>query len=224
MSHAAACRKARPIPALLALLAGAGAGAQEPVRTVSEPIPDAVWAAMQGKSWHADRPCPGRGELVLLTVPYLDFDGKARTGRLIVASAEGDRIARAFDAIFESGTFRIARMELVDSYGGDDDASMAANNTSAFNCRYVGNSNKLSEHAFGTAIDINPVQNPYVTKAGTYPAEGEAFDEAHERKGDVTGIILAGDAVTKAFRDAGWSWGGNWKTKKDYQHFSLTGN
>lgn len=220
----AAARRATPLlVALPALFVGA-APAQEPARTVSEPIPDAVWAAMQGKSWHADRSCPGREELVLLTVPYRDFDGNRQTGQLIVAKAEGERIARAFDAIFESGTFRIARMALVDAYGGDDDASMAANNTSAFNCRHVGGTKKLSEHAFGTAIDINPVQNPYVTNAGTYPAEGAAFDEAHERKGDVTGIILPGDAVTKAFGDAGWSWGGNWKTKKDYQHFSLTGN
>lgn len=210
---------------VLALLAGAdAAAAQEPARAAAEPIPDAVWNAMQGKSWHADRGCPGRDALVLLTVPYLDFAGNRHTGRLIVAKTEGDRIARAFDAILASGTFRIARMEPVDAYGGDDDASMAANNTSAFNCRTIGGTSKLSEHAFGTAIDINPVQNPYVTKAGTYPPAGEAHDEAHERKAGVTGIILDGDAVTKAFKDAGWSWGGNWKTKKDFQHFSLTGN
>jgi poly-gamma-glutamate synthesis protein (capsule biosynthesis protein) len=210
---------------VLALLAGAdAAAAQEPPHTTAEPIPDAIWAAMQGKSWHADRKCPGRDELVLLTVPYLDFDGARQTGQLIVAKAEGDRMARAFDAILAGGAFRIARMELVDAFGGDDDASMAANNTSAFNCRYVGGTTKLSEHAFGTAIDINPVQNPYVTRAGTYPPQGEAYDEAHERKGDVTGIILEGDPVTQAFKDAGWSWGGNWKTKKDFQHFSLTGN
>lgn len=207
------------------LLAGINlAAAQEPARATAEPIPDAVWVAMQGKSWHADRGCPGRDALVLLSVPYLDFDGIGHTGQLIVAKSQGEKIARVFDTIFRSGGFRIARMKLVDAYGGDDDASMAANNTSAFNCRYIGGTTKLSEHAFGTAIDINPVQNPYVTKAGTYPSLGEAYDEAHERKPGVTGIILDGDAVTKAFKDAGWSWGGNWKTKKDFQHFSLTGN
>lgn len=211
------------VASAVALLAGADAAAAQE-RARAEPIPDTIWAAMQGKSWHADRGCPGRDTLVLLTVPYLDFNGNSRTGRLIVAKSEGEKIARAFETIFAGGAFRIARMEPVDAYGGDDDASMAANNTSAFNCRYVGGTSKLSEHAFGTAIDINPVQNPYVTKAGTYPPQGEAYDEAPERKSGVTGIILEGDAVTKAFRNAGWSWGGNWKTKKDFQHFSLTGN
>ncbi|MES0056574.1 M15 family metallopeptidase [Mesorhizobium sp. M0078] len=192
-------------------------------KTTSQPIPDTIWQKMQGKSWHADLPCPARTDLLLLTVPYTGFDGQKKTGHLIVAKAHAANIAAAMDRIFASGTFRIERMELVDKYGGDDDASMADNNTSAFNCRFVGGTNTLSAHALGIAIDINPVQNPFVTKSNTYPPAGKAFDEAHERISSVTGIILPGGEVTTSFGDVGWTWGGTWDSKKDYQHFSQSG-
>ena len=188
--------------------------------TRTEPIPDAVWQAMQGRSWHANLPCPARGELVLLTVPYIGFDGRSKSGQLIVAKAHASAIAKTFDNIFAARSLRIERMELIDKYGGDDDASMAANNTSAFNCRYVGGTTTLSAHALGIAIDINPVQNPYVKGARTYPPAGKSFDEPSERKPDVMGIILKDDAVVHAFKHEGWKWGGDWSSPKDYQHFS----
>jgi len=199
-----------------------------------EPIPDAVWQAMQGKSWHGsfaaaqcarpeDCACPPREALVLLSVPYRDFDDRERIGRLIVARAVADEIAGAFTEIFESGQFRIAGMELVDQYGGDDDASMAANNTSAFNCRLTTSGRTLSAHAFGTAIDINPLNNPYVRGKTTLPPAGQAFDEAAERAAGHPGVIVAGDVVTGAFAKRGWVWGGNWTNLKDYQHFSKDG-
>lgn len=192
-------------------------------QTTSKPIPDDVWQDMQGKSWHADLPCPAREKLVLLTVPFIGFDGQAKTGQLIVAKAHADSVAAAMDRAFESGTFRIERMDLVDKFGGDDDASMAANNTSAFNCRFVGGTTTLSAHALGIAIDINPIQNPFVKNSNTFPPAGKDFDEPHERRSSVTGIILEGDVITKAFEDQGWVWGGTWTSKKDYQHFSQNG-
>lgn len=194
-----------------------------PARTMSEPIPDTVWDAMQGKSWHADMPCPARDKLVLLTVPFIGFDGARKTGQLIVAKDQGDRIAKVFDQILAAGTFRIERMDLVDKFDGNDDASMAANNTSAFNCRFVGGTTTLSAHALGIAIDINPIQNPFVKGSSTFPPAGKAFNESHERKSSVIGIILAGDAVTAAFKAQGWKWGGDWTGKKDWQHFSENG-
>ena len=120
-------------------MAAARAAGTEAETASSEPIPDAVWQEMQGKSWHDGLPgglqCPARDTLVLLTVPYHDFAGEARRGRLIVAKSVADKVGKVFDEIFASNAFRIERIELVDKYGGSDDASMAANNTSAFNCR-----------------------------------------------------------------------------------------
>jgi poly-gamma-glutamate synthesis protein (capsule biosynthesis protein) len=178
---------------------------------------------MQGSSWHANLNCPPRRRLVLLTVPYLDFNGQTQLGNLVVAQRVADELAAIFVDIFRSGAFRIQRMQLIDAFGGNDDASMAANNTSAFNCRLKTGGTTLSAHSFGTAIDINPVQNPYVTRTTTLPEAGKAFDTPAERMAGVTGIILKGDVVTKAFARRGWGWGGNWTRPKDYQHFSKDG-
>lgn len=199
--------------------AAAFADAQE-IRTTVAPISDEVWARMQGRSWRAHLPCPRRDELALLSVPYWDFEGRPQTGSLIVARSAAADVARAFDEIFASGKFRIARMRLIDEYGGDDDASMADNNTNGFNCRTVVGSGGLSKHARGLAIDINPVQNPYREARETAPPAGRAYDEPHERRASVVGLITKGDVVTRAFARIGWSWGGDFKRSKDYQHFA----
>jgi hypothetical protein len=112
-------------------------------------------------------------------------------------------------------------MQLVDVYSGDDDRSMAANNTSAFNCRKVAGTSKWSEHAYGRAIDVNPVQNPYVTRSGKVsPATGKRW--ANRAQG-LPGMIHSGDKTVKAFAAIGWKWGGTWRGARDYQHFSSTG-
>jgi hypothetical protein len=116
--------------------------------------------------------------------------------------------------------FPIERMELVDNYGGSDDASMAANNTSAFNCRPVAGTNRWSEHAFGRAIDINPVQNPYVAGGRVSPPNGAPFVN---RAVGAPGLIRSGDVVVQAFAAVGWGWGGNFSSSRDYQHFSASG-
>ncbi len=119
----------------------------------------------------------------------------------------------------------IARMRLVDAYRGDDDRSMAANNTSAYNCRSVAGSTSWSEHAYGTAIDVNPVQNPYVQAGSVAPPSGQRYADLDRSPGTrlPPGVVQAGDAVVRAFAAIGWEWGGRWTTSKDYQHFSLTG-
>jgi hypothetical protein len=204
------------------MLAGASANARG-AKVTAEPIPDAIWAYMQGRSWRAELPCPRREELVLLRVPYLDFDGNAQTGSLIVARSVAKAVAAAFQEIYDSGKFRIYRMSLIDEFGGDDARSMAANNTSAFNCRTT-DRGAMSRHAYGMAVDINPVQNPYREGNLTEPDAGRAYDQPYKRKRDIVGIIVDGDVVTRAFSRQGWRWGGHWKRSVDYQHFSNDGH
>lgn len=199
-----------------------------------EPIPDEIWRTMQGRSWHASFDdakcktakactCPPRDSLVMVSIPYRDFDNETRVGRMVVARDVASEVVDIFVEIFESRTFRIQTMEMVDHFGGDDDSSMAANNTSAFNCRLTTGGSRLSSHALGTAIDINPVQNPYVRGDTTLPPAGDAFDEASERTEPVPGLVVRGDVVTTAFAKRGWTWGGDWSSLKDYQHFSKDG-
>jgi poly-gamma-glutamate synthesis protein (capsule biosynthesis protein) len=111
-------------------------------------------------------------------------------------------------------------MRLVDDYGGSDDASMDADNTSAFNCRNVAGTSRWSEHAYGRAIDINPVENPYVAGSHVSPAAGRAFLDRSQRR---PGVVRAGDAVVRAFARVGWGWGGDFSSAQDYQHFSASG-
>jgi poly-gamma-glutamate synthesis protein (capsule biosynthesis protein) len=119
-------------------------------------------------------------------------------------------------------------MERVDKYGGNDTASMAANNTSAFNCRPVEGTTRLSAHASGLAIDINPVQNPWVKGNEVDPVAGRPFDTVPKRQAAQNrgqpGIILGGGAAVATFKRNGWTWGGDWRSEKDYQHFSYTGD
>ena len=204
------------------LLYAASAQASD-VKGHSSEIPDAVWKDMQGKSWHAYLPCPPRQDLRYLVVPFRDFTGKTQVGELIVAKNQADNVVAAFDEIFASDTFRIEKMKLVDVYGGSDDASTGDNNTSAFNCRTVAKSKVLSSHARGTAIDINPVQNPYVVFKNGKPTKVNPYDEDKERLASVIGLITSGNVVDKAFAKRGWKWGGYWKSKKDYQHISADG-
>jgi hypothetical protein len=208
---------------LLALLPVALPATAQESRALYGPIPDDVWRSMQGRSWRAELPCAPREELVLMHVPYRDFNGATQSGRMIVARKVAAQVAEIFDDIYASGKFRIFQMRLVDDFDGSDDRSIAANNTSGFNCRTTDHG-ALSKHALGLAIDINPVQNPYREGAVTAPEAGRAYDAPQKRHSGVTGIILPGDVVTRAFARRGWSWGGNWRHTVDYQHFSYGGH
>ncbi len=171
-------------------------------------------------SWRPGCPVPLE-DLRLLTVAHWGFDGREHRGELVVHADAADGLGGVFRSLFDA-RYPIERMELVDVYGADDDASMAANNSSGFNCRPVtGNPGVWSEHSFGRAIDLNPVQNPYVTSAGAVlPPSGEAYVD---RSRSSPGMIHADDAVVRAFAAIGWAWGGDWTSPKDYQHFSATG-
>ena len=109
----------------------------------------------------------------------------------------------------------LERVERIEAYGGSDDASMAANNSHAFNCRRITGGGSWSQHAFGIAVDLNPVQNPDVRDGTVLPPEGEAYlDRSDVREG----MVLEGGVVVDAFDAIGWTWGGRWNTLKDYQH------
>jgi hypothetical protein len=211
------------VAALLLGLLLTGEASAERARVAYGPIPDEIWSYMQGRSWHQELPCPQRNELVLLRIPYLDFQGNTQVGSMIVARSEATKVAAAFQEIYDSGKFRIYRMALIDEYQGDDDKSMQANNTSAFNCRTT-DRGAMSRHALGMAVDINPIQNPYREGNVTSPEAGRAYDQPHKRRSDIVGIIVNGDVVTRAFARQGWRWGGNWKRTVDYQHFSNDGH
>jgi poly-gamma-glutamate synthesis protein (capsule biosynthesis protein) len=158
-----------------------------------------------------------RVSLRYVRVTFVRFDGTARQGELVVHKGVASDVVDAFHAMYDA-RFPIRRMRLVDDYQGSDDASMAANNTSAFNCRRVSGSSSWSEHSYGRAIDLNPVQNPYVYGRTVAPPAGKAYvARSPHRKGMVT------RAVRDAFSDIGWEWGGTWTTRKDYQHFSASG-
>jgi hypothetical protein len=164
--------------------------------------------------------CPvGPSQLRLLRVSYWGFDGSAHVGSLVVR----DRVARDVVTVFRrlyAARFPIRRLRKVDAYRGSDDASMAADNTSAFNCRFVSGTRRWSEHAYGEAIDVNPVENPYLQGSRVSPPAGRRFlDRSRARPG----MAVDGGVLVRAFESVGWKWGGRWSGSRDYQHFSTTG-
>ncbi len=205
----------------LAIAAGALAGGGEPsFDGHSEPIRGRIENRVVGSSWH--RGCPvGLGKLRLLELEHWGFDGDVHRGRLIVHRSQDRKVLGAMKRLFAL-EYPIRRMELIDRYGADDHRSMNADNTSAFNCRFVAGTRRWSMHAYGRAIDINPIENPYVSGAHVSPSAGAPFAD---RTRDAEGMIHAGDAVVRAFeRRAGWEWGGAWPGgTRDYQHFSSNG-
>ena len=170
---------------------------------------------------HGERcPVPWR-DLRHLRITYVGFDGRDHTGEMVVASRYARAVVRVFERLYDA-RWPIRRMRLVDAYDGDDDRSMAANNTSAYNCRRVAGHRAWSAHAYGTAIDINPVQNPYLTPSSIAPTAGRRFAAIDRSAGAAVprGAVRTGDVVVRAFTDIGWEWGGAWSTSPDYQHFS----
>jgi hypothetical protein len=174
---------------------------------------------MIGSSWHEGCPVALRA-LRLVRVTYVGFDADAHRGRLVVHRAWADEILDVFERLYRRG-FAVRRVRLVDRYGADDRASMRHDNTSAFNCRYVAGTTTWSQHAYGRAIDLNPVENPYVSGSRVSPRRGRAFLDRSDVR---PGMVVRGDAAWRAFRRIGWGWGGSWTSSKDYQHFSANGS
>ena len=179
------------------------------------PVPERQIEKMRATTWRLG--CPVAPEdLRQVTVTYLNFDRKVVTGVLFVHTDVAKEISEIFRDLFKH-RFQIEKITPVEDYGGSDDASMAANNTSAFNCRSVtGKPGTFSNHSWGLAIDINPLTNPYVKGDNVSPPEGRKY---LDRTRSLPGIIRDGDFVVSRFKRAGWKWGGDWNDLKDYQHF-----
>jgi len=184
-----------------------------------QPIPAQVRTQMTGVSWHAG--CPvALGDLRLLTLTYRGFDGRDHTGRLVANRSAATALVAAFRRLY-AARFPIRRMEPVDRYGGDDYRSIEADNTSSFNCRPATGSSHWSNHAYGLAIDVNPIENPYLSGGrSSHPASAPYVDRSRHRPG----MAYAGGVLVEAFRSVGWGWGGNWSGSiQDTQHFSYNG-
>jgi D-alanyl-D-alanine carboxypeptidase len=206
--------------ALLTALLGAGSAdtATSKFRGTVELISPAQAEQMNGVSWRKGCPVSLR-DLRLLTVQHWGFDGKVRTGRLIVHEEVSRQLVDVFRELY-AAHFPIRRMVPVDAYGGSDFRSIEADNTSAFNCRYVDGATRWSEHAYGRAIDVNPIENPYVSGRRTSHAASRPYlDRARHRPG----MAYEGGALVRVFDAIGWGWGGRWTSAQDYQHFSASG-
>jgi hypothetical protein len=194
----------------------AGSQTQAPFRSSVSPIGAAFRAQMT--SWHRGCPVP-ISDLRLVRVSFWGFDGQAHQGKLILHRSHATPVVKALRTLYFE-RFPIRRMKLVEAYGSSDNRSMAADNTSAFNCRGVTGSSSWSEHAYGRAIDINPLENPEVRQGVVSPPSGRAYTN---RSKQAKGMIHSGDAAVRAFEAVGWHWGGYWHSLKDYQHFSWNG-
>jgi hypothetical protein len=182
-------------------------------------LPDGIRSWMKGVSWHQGCPVPLR-DLRLVKLRYWGFDREPHMGLLVVHADVAKKIVRIFGRLYAI-PFPIRRMHLVDRYGADDTKSMEHDNTSAFNCRWrAGQPGVWSQHAYGRAIDVNPVENPYVWSGGVSPWNGAPYVDRSDRR---RGMIYHGDRVWWAFRNRGWEWGGDWTSVRDYQHFSRNG-
>ena len=192
----------------------------------TRPVPDAVWARMVGFSWTPG--CPvGRSSLRYITVNFWGFDGLRSRGAIVVNASIANRTATAFTRLYEQ-RFKIRQMKVMDSSwghapigpGADDYAAMDADNTSGFNCRYVGGEESKkgwSNHAYGTAIDVNDFENPYIAAPGrVYPDTWFAT-----RRTGYAGVFSSTrSAAVRAFTDQGFRWGGLWSAP-DFQHFDV---
>jgi hypothetical protein len=160
-------------------------------------------------------------QLRLLRLSYWGFDARAHTGSLVVNRRVSRDVVTVFRRLY-AARFPIRRMVPVSQYRGSDDASMAADNTSAFNCRRIPGSptRSWSMHAYGEAIDVNPVENPYVVGRRVLPPAGRRFLDRTRRR---PGMAVEGGVLVRAFAAVGWEWGGHWTSSLDYQHFSTNG-
>ncbi|HWH06723.1 MAG TPA: M15 family metallopeptidase [Gaiellaceae bacterium] len=202
------------VAALLAALTLGAASPQATQPRFNATIERVTWADLR---YSYREGCPvGPAQLRTVVVSYWDFRRRPQSGRLVVARAHAPKLATVFRRLWDA-KFPVQRVEPVSRYRGSDDASMAADNTSGFNCRFVGGTRRWSMHAFGEAVDVNPVENPYVRGSYVSPAAGRAYlDRSRYR----SGMAVAGGVLVRAFAAVGWKWGGSFG---DYQHFSTNG-
>ena len=222
-------RRVLPIVAALCLLSGCQCrqgsvltSQEEPVTTetkaeavfTAEPIPAAVEARMRGVSY-PDNAEVKLSDLRYLRLSYIDFNGKEQVGEMVCNKSIADDLVSIFRVLYEA-RYPIRSIRLIDDFNGDDEASMAADNTSCFNYRKKTGMRELSKHARGLAVDINPFENPYVRPSRVRPEGASAYAD---RSKDFPHKIDKTDLCYRLFRAHGFSWGGTWRSVQDYQHF-----
>ena len=189
----------------------------------AQTIPDSIWQHMQGRSYQPN-PHIQRADLRYLRVLHYDYDGRTHQGELVCNKRIASKLLTIFRELYEAH-YPIQRITLPDNYNADDERQMRANNTSCFCYRAVSDTKHLSKHAYGLAIDINPLYNPYVRyskKDGhriVEPATGVPYVD---RKKDFCYKITTEDLCYKLFIKHGFNWGGSWRSMKDYQHFEYS--
>jgi D-alanyl-D-alanine carboxypeptidase-like protein len=197
-----------------------------PFRSSIEPLSSPVRAELKRDAWH--RGCPvALSQLRVLSISYIGFDGKTYTGQLVVNRSAAAPLARVFRQLYRLH-FPIRHLDLANSYGPAQSRAADGDVSGSFECRQavpspcVGGkgTGTWSEHAYGEAVDLNPVENPYVGCGQSRdPSTRPYFDRSRHRPGMVT------PAVVRAFRSIGWGWGGSWAgSTKDYMHFSASGH
>ena len=184
-------------------------------------IPDKVWVQMQGKTYKPN-PHIGRDDLRYIRALHWDYDQQIRVGEMVCNKLIADRLVRILRTLYDNH-YPIQRMVLPDVYDADDERQMRDNNTSCFCYRAIAGSARLSKHARGLAVDINPLYNPCfkVRKDGTrhvQPSTGAPYCDRTQR---FPYKIDHQDLCYRLFREAGFAWGGDWRSSKDYQHFEL---
>ena len=194
--------------------------------TTSQPVPaftvavSDVSAAQLGATWHGG--CPvGPDQLRQLALDYWGFDGVVHRGVIVVNDSVVSAVTKVFATLY-SARFPLQEVVPESQYGGNDNSAAAADDTSGFNCRdaVAPGPPQWSVHAYGEAIDVNDVQNPYVDGSTVIPPAGAAY----ENRGDLRpGMATPGGVLVNAFASVGWQWGGRWTSSPDYQHFSATG-
>lgn len=179
-----------------------------------------VTAAQLGRSWHPG--CPvAPAQLRFVHVSYVGFDGRARTGAIVVHRSVAVDVETVFRVLYME-RFPIRRLRPISAYGASDERSAAADNTSGFNCRYAvaTGPRRWSAHAYGKAIDVNDVENPYVLGTKVLPPAGKRYLDRSPYR---LGMAVAGGVLVRAFASVGWLWGGRFTGSPDWQHFSATG-
>lgn len=203
----------RSILALFMILCCLGAAATEPVFEIRE-IDEEIFSRIKGKSYKEDCTIP-LDRLRYVAVGHYDGEGNVKQGELICNAAIAEDLLDIFRNLYVA-QYPIESMRLIDDFDADDVKSMEANNTSCFNFRKIAGSDKLSNHSLGLAIDINPLYNPYVKGSKVSPEAGRQYAD---RSKPFPYKIDSDDLCYREFTAHGFTWGGNWKSLKDYQHF-----
>lgn len=179
-----------------------------------------VTTSQLGATWHIGCPVDAN-QLRQIQMDYWGFDNQAHVGTMVVNAAVVQSVIHVFSMLY-AARFPIYEMIPQSMYGGVDDVAAAADDTSGFNCRFAvaPGPPQWSMHAYGEAIDVNDVQNPYIDGATIIPPAGAAYED----RADVRpGMAVLGGTLVNAFASVGWPWGGRWTGGVDYQHFSLNG-